>query len=228
MLRAACVSFGLLACAAPAVWAQTGPQACGNPFVNHFGPWDYRATTAEQRAIVERVHFTPGIEAMVRPGTTMMQDMAADVAYTLEVYPNHHRALLTMWRLSDRHHADPAPGGKITVECWFDRALRFRPDDTVARSMYAQFLHARKRPADAERQLDIALEHAGERPMSHYNIGLLYFELGRHDKALAQAHRAMALGLPRRELMESLVRAGQWREPEAGPGAASAAATPGG
>ena len=197
--------------------AQTGPQACGNPFVNHYGPWDFRLTTPQQRAIVEAVHFTRGIETLTRPGNTMMHDMAQDVAYTLGVYPNHPRALLTMVRLSQRWKKDPPPGTKLSVECWFDRAVRFRPDDTVARAFYAQFLHQSNRSSEAAAQLDIAVGFAGDNPLSHNNLGLLYVEIGQLDKALRQAHRAQALGFARPELKLALEKAGKWVEPKAIP-----------
>lgn len=193
--------------------AQTGPQACGNPFRNHFGPYDFRTAPAETRKLVEDYHFTPGVESMTQPKNTMRSDMAQDVAYTLKVFPNHHRALITMSRLSQRAKRDPPPGTDITVECWFDRAVRFRPDDTVARSLYAQFLARSNRQADAERQLRLAQEHAQDNPLSHYNIGLVAMEAGLHRLALEQAHRALALGLPLQELAEQLRRANAWVEP---------------
>jgi hypothetical protein len=205
--------------------AQTGAEACGNPFVNHYGPWDYRATTPQQRAIVENVHFTPGIESMTRPRNTMIHDMAQDVAYTLGVYPNHHRALLTMVRLSQRWKRDPPPGTDRTVECWFDRAVRYRPDDTVARALYAQFLHQRQRSSEAVAQLDIAVGHAGDNPLSNYNLGLLYLEVGQPDKALQQAHRASALGMTRPDLKLALQKAGRWAEPGAAPTPPASAAS---
>ena len=210
-----CAAFALLG--AVAAGAQTGPEACGNPLVNHYGPYDYRSTTPQQRAIVENVHFTPGIESMTKPGTTTIQDMAGDVAYTLGVYPNHHRALLTMVRLSQRSKRDPPPGTNRTVECWFDRALRFRPNDTVARAFYAQFLHQGKRSSDAVAQLDIAVGQADDNPLSHYNLGLVYQEMGQLDKALQQAHRARDLGMTRPGLELALKKAGRWAEPEAAP-----------
>lgn len=192
------------------------PNACGDPFRNHFGPYDYRKASAGVKQLVEGRHFTPGIESMTRPSTTMMHDMAADVAYTLEVFPNHHRALLTMQRLSERHRQDPAPGGKLTVDCWYDRAVRYAPDDTVVRALYAQFLAKQGRREQALAQLAVAVGHAKDNPLSHYNIGLVYFELGAYDEALAQAHKARALGLERPELAERLRQANRWKEPGAG------------
>jgi hypothetical protein len=194
--------------------AQTGPQACGNPFQNHHGPFDYRTASVAARKLVEDFHFTVGIESMTRPKNTTFRNMAQDVQYTLNVFPNHHRALITMERLADRWKVDPAPGAPFPVECYFDRAIRFRPDDTVARALYAQFLARRGRIDQAALQLEQAVEHAQENPLSHYNIGLVFLEIGRHEQALIQAHRAMAMGYPRTELADKLKSAGRWREPE--------------
>jgi len=205
-----------LACAFvmnPAALAQTGPQLCGNPFQNHFGPFDYRASSVALRKIVEEVHFTVGIESITRPKNTQFHEMAQDVEYTLNVFPNHHRALITMQRLADRWRRDPPPGTSVTVECWFDRAVRFRPDDTVARALYAQYLSKQKRRPDAVRQLDLAIEHAKDNPLSHYNIGLVFFEMEEFDRALVQAHKAQAMGYPRPELADSLKRVNKWTEP---------------
>lgn len=197
------------------VEAQTGAQNCGNPFVNHYGPHDFRQTTPASRKLVEEFHFTIGIETMTRPKNTLFHEMAQDVEYTLGVFPNHPRALNTMARLAERWKRDPPPGTKLSVECWFDRAVRFRPDDTVVRSLYAQWLHKRKRKDDAVRQLRIAREHARENALSVYNIGLVAFEVGDHELALQLAHEARRLGFPRQELPDLLKKANRWAEPAA-------------
>jgi hypothetical protein len=41
---------------------------CGNPFVNHFGPFDYRIAPVADRELVERFHFTPETEQL-KPGS---------------------------------------------------------------------------------------------------------------------------------------------------------------
>lgn len=37
--------------------------------------------------------------------------------------------------------------------------------------------------------------------------------MGQYDKALVQAHKALALGLERTELVDQLKAANQWQEP---------------
>jgi len=203
--------FLILAATSGTATAQTD-SSCGNPFKNHFGPIDYRTANAYTKALVENVHFTPGIESLTRPGTTMFRDMASDVGYTLRVFPNHHRALLTMARAAKKFGSDPAPNGIFTVNCYFERAVLFRPDDTVARALYAQYLAANARKDDAVQQLEIATTFAKDNPFSQYNIGLLYFELGKFDKALERAHAAIALGNTRPELPDKLRAINKWTE----------------
>ena len=139
---------------------------CGNPFVNHFGPFDYRTASPADKKLVEDFHFTPGIEAMVRPVNTTYDGMAQDVAYTLHVFPNHPRALLTMMRLGERHKSPQPPGAKYTVDCYFERAVQFRPDDTVVRGLYATYLARNGRKPEALQHLSIARRAAGA---AHWN-----------------------------------------------------------
>ncbi len=192
----------------------TALNACGDPFHNHFGPWDYRTAKRENLQIVEKFHFTPGVESLTRPASTTYAAMAGDVGYTLYVFPNHHRALLTMTRLGERHKSDKPPGASFTIDCYFDRATRFRPGDTVVRGIYAQYLGKQKRKNDAMRQLEFAIQNAGDNPVSHYSIGTVFLELGEFERALLQAHKANAMGLQWRELEDALKKAGHWKEPE--------------
>lgn len=212
----------LIALVPTSATAQAREGRCGNPFVNHFGPFDFRTAPAATRKLVEDFHFTIGVESMTRPATTMFHEMARDVEYTLRVFPNHHRALVTMGRLAERFKSDPPPGIDLTVECWYERALRFRPDDTVARSLFAQLLHRRGRRDEAIAQLELAVDQAKDSALSLHNIGLVFLEMGEVDRALAQAHRVAALGLTSSRLEATLKARNRWADP---PSAAASAAT---
>ena len=221
--RLAVVAGGLALCIAySAAWAQAAGNLCGE-LPNHYGPYDYRYVRDGRLSIVEKVHFTPGIESLSRPGTTTFGMMASDVAYTLHTFPNHHRALITMVRLEDRHRNEQPAGATYTVACYFDRAVRFAPDDSVVRSLYAHYLAKyRKNRAGALVQLAAAQRHANDNPLTYFNVGLLYLEIGEHEQALSAAHRAMALGLTRTELRDKLVVVGKWSEAAALPSSAAA------
>jgi hypothetical protein len=76
------------------------------------------------------------------------------------------------------------------------------------------YLNEHDKREDALQQLRVATELAGENGFSHYNIGLAYFDLGMPELALAQAHKARALGFPSTELADKLRAKGQWKDPD--------------
>lgn len=192
---------------------------CGKIYTNHYGPLDYN-TQKNSVAVVEEFHFTPRVRAALGGSTG---SFGQDINYTLKAVPNHAVALVSLMQWVERAKLDQTPGMEWPIECYFERATRFQPADTVVRGLYATFLGRRNRKADALRQLDIAVTHAGDRALSHHNIGLVYFELGEMEKALALAHKARALGMEDSALVALLKKNNRWRDaPE---GAASAPPT---
>lgn len=183
------------------------PNRCG-PIANHYGPFDYR-TQRDKLKIVEGAHFVPEVEALIRGHRG---HLAQDISYTLHTSPNHHRALIAVWRFSEKMKSPQPKWLPRPVECYFDRAIRFAPDDTVVRILYAQFLAKNGRSNESLPQLDVAVTYAKDNPFSHYNIGLAYFDLKQFDKALVQAHRAAVLGFDRTELADQLKAVDQWKE----------------
>jgi Tfp pilus assembly protein PilF len=101
----------------------------------------------------------------------------------------------------------------LSLDCYFDRAIRYRPDDTVVRSIYAMFLNKKSRKDEAMRQLELAMPYANENPVSLHTIGTVYLELGEFDRALTQAHKARSMGLEWPALENALKAAGHWKEP---------------
>lgn len=202
--------------------AQAMP-ACGS-LSNAFGPHDYRKDRGEPLYLVESAHFTAAVEALIR-GTTSKHP-GADLDYTLRAFPNHHRALVAMLRLAEREKTARPRNMNYTVDCYFDRAIRWQPTDLTVRMIYAEHLGKQQKTDLAKAQVAFAVAHADGNPFTHYNAGLVYFDLKMYDEALAQAHRAMELGFPRTELQEKLRGAGKWAEPvaqTAGEAASSAA-----
>lgn len=205
--------------------AQVSAEYCG-PLTNAFGPFDYRADHYQQRAgdqtshefkrhLVEGAHFTPRVENLISAQSSgQIGPPGADLDYTLRAFPNHHRALLSVMRYGERKGTAQPPGLPRVVECYFERAVRFQPNDTVVRTLYATYLNKNKREPEAQAQLKQAVFYAGDNPFTHYNIGLVYFDMKLYDQALAQAHKAMALGFERTQLKELLEKAGHWKDPE--------------
>jgi tetratricopeptide (TPR) repeat protein len=199
-----------LVAAAPAV-AQTAGASCGPLHgEGQYGPFDYR-TDRDKLPIVLGAHFTPEVEALIRGKTSARP--GTDIDYTLRAIPNNHRALMAMMRLGEKEKTPQPSGSRYSVQCWFERAITFRPDDAVVRMIYSTYLNKQGRLPEANAQLELATVHAKDNAFTHYNIGLHYFDLKNYDKALAQAHQAIALGFGQAELPEQLKRVGKWSEP---------------
>lgn len=195
----------IFACAANA--QQAAPQ-CG-PLTNAYGPFDARRDL-DKLDIVLGAHFTPVVESLTR-GTTSTTP-GGDIDYTLRAIPNHPRVLLAMIKLGVKEKTEKPRGSRYTVDCWLERAVRFRPDDNLARMIYANYLTDSKRKADALLQLDAVKKQVGDNPFTYYNLGLLYVDLGEYEMALEQAYLAYAQGVQQPGLRERLKAAGKWRE----------------
>jgi tetratricopeptide (TPR) repeat protein len=191
-------------------WAQTAASTCG-PLQNQYGPFDY-LTQKDRLGVVEQYHFTPQVEALVGGGSSV--HVGEDIDYTLRAFPNHHRALLSLVRLGERKHSAQPVGLAYSVECYFERALRFRPRDSIVRMIYARYLFQDGRDPQAKQQLELASAAAGDNPFAHYNIGLLYLEHDNYAQALAHAHKAYAQGFPQTALRDRLQLLGKWKEPK--------------
>ena len=81
--------------------------------------------------------------------------------------------------------------------------------------LYATYLNSRKRPNEAVSQLEKASSLAKKEPFTQYNVGLIYYDMEKYDEAVAQAHKAKALGFERTQLQELLEKAGHWKDPVA-------------
>jgi tetratricopeptide (TPR) repeat protein len=188
-----------------------GASVCGS-LQNAYGPYDYRTDT-DKLAIVERFHFGADVESL-RAGMTTHK-IGGDISYTLRAFPNHHRALHSIARLGLKEKAARPRGSKYTVDCWFERAMRFRPDDGMVSLTYGIYLFQLGKKAEALKMLEAAEKRGETGANFHYNIGLLYADLGRYDQALAHAHQAYAQGFNLPGLRNKLERAGKWRDASA-------------
>ena len=200
-------------CHGPASAQAPDASTCG-PVVltGGFGPYDYRTELGQPKRLVEGAHFSPAVEALIG---TKRASVGADLDYTLKAFPNHHRALIALMRYGEKWKTPHPQQMSYPVECYFERALRFRPDDTIVRMIYAQFLTHYNRVPEALEQLGAAQAKAGDNPFTHYNLGMLYVDLKEYDKGLQRAHEAYRLGFPRPELRERLAAVGKWREADA-------------
>lgn len=198
--------LGLLA-AAPG-WAQSVPPECG-VLANAYGPFDYR-TDRTHLGVVETYHFNADVEQLRRGLSAMI---GGDLNYTLRAFPNHHRALMSMVRLSARDKTTKPPGLGFSVDCFLLRAETFRPDDAMVKVIYGIYLLNQGQTGPAVGKLEAARDLGVESPNVYYNLGLAYLAAGYPDKALTSAHKAYQLGFPLPGLRDKLKRAGKWRDP---------------
>jgi len=209
-LAAAGVPHGEAASAQPWTTLPASPTGlCGTLTNPEFGPFDYRTASVEEKRLVEGAHFPPVVETLRRGHRGYL---AGDIDYTLRAFPNHPRALHAMARLAKRDGKLKPPGATYPVECYFDRALRFRPDDPWPRVLYVHFLIESKRIKEAEIQIQEISEPLPEDSQLIYNLGLAYFSLHEYETSLALAKRAYALGVQVQGLKNMLKAKGAWRE----------------
>lgn len=198
-----------IALAGPAMAAATTAGADCPSYVQHKPGGDY--TDAEDReglGVVEQFHFTPDVEGLVKGASG---PLGGDIGYTLEHFPNHHRALGAMTRLALRDKNRKPNGANFTIDCYFERAIQFRPKDAKVRSLFGSYLLALGQADAALDQLERAAALEPGNPTAHYNLGLIYLRKKDYDKARASAEKAYGMGFPLPGLKNKLIAAGQWR-----------------
>jgi tetratricopeptide (TPR) repeat protein len=186
------------------------PPECGS-IANAYGPFDYR-TDLDKLPIVDKHHFNSDVEQL-RKGLTSTIGPGPDLNYALRAFPNHHRALMSMVRLSVKEKSVKPIGAGYTVECFLRRAETFRPDDMMVKVIYGIHLLNQHRNAEAIAKLEEARDAGTENANIYYNLGLAYIDVGHYDKALASAHKAYQMGFPLPGLRDKLKRAGKWKDP---------------
>lgn len=199
--------------------AAADPEDCGD-LRNSYGPYDYR-TSRDKLLIVESNHFNQDVEALRRG---MTGPVGGDLDYTLRASPNHHRALIAMANLARKLNTEQPQGANYTLACYFDRAIRFAGNDGMVRLIYGTFLSRAGKKKDALQQLELAASLDPNSANTHYNLGLLYFDIKDYPKARLSAQRAYELGFALPGLKRMLEGVGQWESPAGAPGSQGRAA----
>ena len=188
--------------------AREVPPHCGNLAAPGTQIYDY--TNSEDKkmlATVEAFHFTSDVENL-RAGATGA--IGADLNYTLLMFPNHHRALAAMGKLAQREKTLKPKGAQFSIECFFDRAIRFKPNDAMVRMVYATYLLQAAQTDRATEQYLVAVDLQPEDPTINYNLGLLYMKKKDYAQAKTYAKKAYDLGFPLPGLKNQLIQAGKW------------------
>ena len=202
MLRALLLATGIV-CALPAF---ADEATCGS-LKNATGPFDYRKPDLDNLRMVQEFHFTPEVESLKEAKTGYL---GGDLDYTLRVFPNHHRALASMMALEFKAKTQRPTGTHWPIPCYFDRAMRFTPDDGRVRMIYGVYLMRKGKTNDAIAEFKTAEELGEDSGNLHYNAGLAYFEVGDYAQSVEHAKKAYALGFNLPGLKNKLVKAGKW------------------
>ena len=217
LLIAAIIAWLALFSYSSTAQAQTSLQSSDCPAATGvFGrPLDYTDPTSREPrseygpgktylSIVENVHFTGEIETLLKGNTST--DPLGDILYTLNAFPNHHRALWAASRLQFKQGKPLKP----TAECLLERAIRFKPLDAVVHTIYGAHLHKSGKINEAIQQYQIAEKINPNWSELQYNMGLLYLEIKQYAQAKQHAQRAYQLGYPLPGLRNKLKQVGQW------------------
>jgi tetratricopeptide (TPR) repeat protein len=184
---------------------------------NKYGPFDYRSAGQSDRELVEGAHFSQEYEAYLKGQKKSSRHAnelppAAGFGYTLWSFPNHPQALAAMEDLGIRLKTERLPGALLRVHCFFQRAVRFAPDDALVRSIYGYYYARRGKVAEANIQLEKAesLDSIGTNTSVY--AAFAYIEIKDYKKALAAAKKAYSLGYSLPGLRRRLERAGVWKD----------------
>ena len=202
LLRAALLAICIVA-AGPVL---ADEFACGS-LKNATGPFDYRKPDLDNLRMVQEFHFTPEVESLRQAKTGYL---GGDLDYTLRVFPNHHRALASMMALEFKAKTDHPTGVHWPIPCYFDRAMRFAPDDGKVRMIFGVYQMRKGKTKEAIEEFKAAAELGEDSGNLHYNAGLAYFEVGDYAQSVEHAKKAYALGFELPGLKNKLVKAGKW------------------
>ena len=100
-----------------------------------------------------------------------------------------------------------------SAECYFDRALRFQPDDETVWMIYGVYLSRINRMDEAFEKFKHAEEFNPNSPEIHYNMGLMYLKANKKEDALKEAQLAYKAQYPLQGLKKKLKALGIWVEP---------------
>lgn len=187
-----------------------------------FGPYDFYEVNDPGDPLytegrwweVRTVHYAPGMMHLSADpfGQIDYMKAAAEFDYILRAYPNHPDALRALTELEfkkrrvDRGRSVPLSSRFPPPECYFQRAISFRPKAAYLYSYYGTYLHRLGRYDLALENYRYAVELNPDNAEAHYNLGLCYIELDELSKAREHADKAYELGFPLPGLRRKLER----------------------
>ncbi len=159
------------------------------------GSFDYskrHALSAHSLDVVEHAHFTPEVENLIRGNTSTI---SGDLDYTLGMWPNHHKALLSVIRFQLQIHNKLRKDSlKAQPECYLQRAIQFSPEDPVPYALYGHYLHKLGHLDHAGHYYKKATEIDPDNAKFAYSYSLLLIDLKEYDNAVKYAKIAYQKG----------------------------------
>jgi Flp pilus assembly protein TadD len=176
------------------------PLGVGDQLIDYNDP-----AMAARLQIVEAYHFNSDVRSL-RKGQS--STVAGDLDFVLRAVPNHYPALAAMGRWQATNGAPKAADGHAEpAQCYFERAIRFRPTDAQLRVAYGVFLHQTRQLDAAQREYEAAEAMGGGGAELYYNMGLLLLDRGDIERAQQYADKAYELGYPLPGLKNKLKKA---------------------
>lgn len=102
-----------------------------------------------------------------------------------------------MMNLAFKERAAKPRGAHYTVDCYFDHAIRFAPNDGEVKVVYGVYLARTNRKREAVAALEDALKFEHDKSNAYYNLGLVYFDLKNYPEALKAARLPARLAVAR-------------------------------
>ena len=215
--KLACSLFGAAICSLAVVAnaeESVGAIECGEIYdTGYYGPYDYTNYVHYTVNLpeVESHHFNESVESL--SGGLSSFKAINDLDYTLRTFPNHHRALAAVSNYAVQVNfsdIEVMESGMPGIECYFKRAVEFKPDDSIVRLIYGSFLHRKGQYELAKLQYNKALEIDPSSAEAHYNLGLYYHDRGNLSMAVQHGRKAYELGYPLQGLKNKLIKKGVW------------------
>lgn len=188
---------------------------CGDPFKSLGGtnPSDYtNAADSKHLKQVNDYHFDPFKD------NSVYRYFINNMDYTLRHFPNHYPALYLVSKRErtereriekqGKYFDEPksSAGFPATAECYFERAVRFRPNDPTVHMLYGIHLHLLGKLDQALQEYKKSEQIYPNNSELQYNLGLLYFDRKEYNLARQHAQKAYTMGYPLRGLQEKLAR----------------------
>ena len=160
-------------------------------------------------AMTEEHHFNEDVEAL-RKGIT--SEPMGDIDFVLRAFPNRHRALYSAMQYRLKHQKRWPGGAWQKAECYYNRAINFRPRDITVHTQFALLQYKFKKFEGALESYETVNKLNPNDPLVLYNIGLTLVKLKRFDDAKLMADRVYGLGFPLPGLRNKLITAGYWED----------------